>query len=131
MSDKSAHDLLAEGFWKATLYRGVLKFGIPGVLLLTVLGLIWNGTQTFELAWWREASIGFLLGGFVWGAALWLIAKSPLLVREALNWSLTLAILVGGGIYLFMKLDWISAITVLVLVASYFLVLFLRENTRQ
>jgi hypothetical protein len=131
MSDKSTQELLAQGFWRTALYRGILKFGIPGVLLLTVLGLIWNGDQTFEMAWWREGSVGFLLGGFIWGAALWLIARSPLLVRETLNWSLMLAILVSGGIYLFAKLDWISALTILVVVVLYLSVLFLRENTRQ
>ena len=104
MSDELAQKRLAEGFWKCAFYRGVLKFGISGVLILTLLGLIWNGMQTFEMAWWKKGSIGFLLGGFVWGAALWSVARVPQRSREILHWALAFTVVVAVGIYFYIVL---------------------------
>lgn len=130
MSEKSAQTLLAEGFWGAALHRGVIKFGVPGVLLLTIVGFLWSGVQTFEMEWWRRGSIGLLGGGFMGGAILWVIAKVPQRVRQVLNWCLAIALFGSGGVYLFLKLDWISALMILVAVAIYVVVLLVRENRR-
>lgn len=92
MPDHRAQKILSRGFWKGSFYIGILRFGIPAAVLLTVIGLMWNGTQTFELAWWRKGTVGFLLGGFVWFASLWLVARLPLLFREVICWGLAFGI---------------------------------------
>jgi len=128
MSEKSAQTLLAEGFWGAAVYRGIIKFAIPGIFLLTMVGLLWSGVQTFDMDWWRRGSIGLLGGGFIGGAILWLIASAPQRVRQILNWCLAIALFGGGAIYLFAKLDWVSALVILVAMAIYVVVLLVREN---
>jgi len=102
MSDESAQKLLSNGFWRNTLYLGLARFGVFGVVVLTAVGFIWNGAQTFDMAWWRQGSVGFLVGGFIWAAVLWLIAKLPLRVREVICWTLAAvtALFVGIGLVL-------------------------------
>jgi hypothetical protein len=130
MSDRRVNNVRARGFWKTAIYDGVLKFGIGGVLLLTFLGLLWNGSETFAMPWWRRGCIATFSGGFVWGTALWLLAISPLRMRELAHWSLALTILGGGGVYLFWKLDIVTAVTIVGAATAYVLLLIIRENKK-
>ena len=92
MSDESAQKVLKRGFWSGLLDMGLLRFGLGGVVLLTAVGVIWNGLQVFDMAWWRKGSVGFLLGGLIGFASLWLLAKLPPLWREVVCWTLAAAI---------------------------------------
>src|SRR5688500_2811922 len=63
MSDRTIGGIVSDGFWKTALQRGVFRFGLAAVVLLTLLGLIWSGTELFELSWWRTGLILAVVGG--------------------------------------------------------------------
>ena len=100
MSDENAQKVLNRGFWSGLLYMGLLRFGLGGVVFLTMVGVIWNGPQAFDMAWWRKGSVGFLLGGLIGFASLWLLAKLPLLWREVICWTLAAVIIAFVGFLL-------------------------------
>src|SRR5438093_1552698 len=92
ISDKRANAILALGFWKFVVYRGLLRFALLGVVFVTLVGLWRDGPNTFATPWWRHGSGGFVIGGVVWAIFLWLLLKLPVHIREAACWLLALAI---------------------------------------
>jgi len=97
MSDDRVHKYLSEGFWRFLVYRGLLRFAVLGIVFITLVGLWRDGVQTFATAWWRNGSIGFVLGGIAWGVAVWLILKLPGRLREVICWILAIGIIAFVG----------------------------------
>jgi hypothetical protein len=101
ISDDRARKFVAEGFWRFVVYRGLLRFGTGGALLVVLIGLLLESTGQFEAHWWKAGSVWFLVGGLTWGAAVWLVLGLPTRWREAICWVLAIAIAVFVGAVLF------------------------------
>ena len=86
ISEDRANRLLAKGFWRFVIFRGLLSFGVWGVLGVSVLGYLRGGTSTFFTAWWRNGVIAFLIAGIVWALLVWLTLRLPAWLREIVCW---------------------------------------------
>ena len=86
VNDRVAQKLLAEGFAKVFVVRGLLSFGFGGAFLITAVGFLLEGSGIVQQRWWREACIGFLLGGLAWGTLLWFTVQLPSRLREPVCW---------------------------------------------